>query len=478
MATVEATQAVILMIFSAVLALIFVLVKLRSSNPNRRMKLPPGTMGWPLLGETVSYLKPHLATSPGTFMEEHISRYGKIFKSHLFGHPTILSADPELNKFILQNEDRLFQCSYPSSIGGILGKWSMLVLVGDMHKDMRAIALNFMSNSKLKNSLLQDIETHALLTLNSWKESQAFSAQAEAKKYTFNLMAKQLMSCNPEDPETEYLMKEYFSFMKGVVSAPINFPGTTYWKALKSRATILQTVKNTMDERRKQPAMSWNPDLLSTVMEEGNLNTEQILDLILNLLFAGHETSSIALTLAIYFLAKSPESIKQLRWEHLDIRRTIEQRGTDSNLNWDDYKRMEFTQHVINETLRLGNVVRFVHRKVLVNVEFKGYEIPAGWKVLPVFDAVHLDPDVYDNPFVFNPWRWQKVEGSTYFTPFGGGPRLCTGLELAKLEIAVFLHHLVLSYRWELAELDLPLVFPFVEFEKGLPVRVQSIRQN
>lgn len=479
MATVEQTPAAMFMIFTAAVALIiFVLVKIRRSIPTQRMKLPPGTMGWPFVGETVAYLKPHPATSPGTFMEEHISRYGKVFKSHLFGYPTVVSVDPELNKFILQNEDRLFQSSYPSTIGGILGKWSMLVLVGDMHKEMRGIALNFMGNNKLKNSLLQDIQTHALLILNSWKENQAFSAQAETKKYTFNLMAKQIMSCNPEDLETEYLMKEYFSFMKGVVSAPVNLPGTTYRKALKSRAAILQAVKNTMNERRKQPEMTWNSDLLSRIMEEGSLNTEQILDLILNLLFAGHETSSIALSLAIYFLAQSPESAKQLRWEHLDIRRTIEQRGTDSNLHWDDYKRMEFTQQVINETLRLGNVVRFVHRKALLNVQYKGYDIPAGWKVLPVFDAVHLDPDVYDNPLVFNPWRWQKVEGSTYFTPFGGGSRLCTGVELAKLEIAVFLHHLVLSYRWELAEPDLPLVFPFVEFEKGLPVRVQSIRQN
>lgn len=56
--------------------------------------------------------------------------------------------------------------------------------------------------------------------------------------------------------------------------------------------------------------------------------------------------------------------------------------------------------------------------------------------------------------------------------PFGGGPRLCAGSELAKLEMAVFLHHLVLSYRWELAEPDQPLVFPFVDFPKGLPIRV------
>ncbi|GMP58467.1 hypothetical protein CsSME_00022121 [Camellia sinensis var. sinensis] len=69
---------------------------------------------------------PYSATTIGEFMEQHISRFGKIYKSHLFGEPTIVSADAGLNKFILQNEGRLFECSYPRSIGGILGKWSML----------------------------------------------------------------------------------------------------------------------------------------------------------------------------------------------------------------------------------------------------------------------------------------------------------------------------------------------------------------
>ncbi|KAH9300968.1 hypothetical protein KI387_012551, partial [Taxus chinensis] len=447
MAPLESIKPAILMISLLAMVVMIVLKLVERSNPSggrRRKKLPPGRMGWPLLGETISYLKPHLATTPGTFMEHHTLRYGKIFKSHLFGYPTVVSADPELNNYILQNEGRLFECSYPTTIGGILGKWSMLVLVGEMHKQMRHIALNFMSNAKIRSHLLQDIDLHALSTVKSWKENHVFSAQAEAKKYTFNVMAKQIMNCSPWEPQTEYLMKEYFSFMKGVVSAPINIPGTIYWKALKSRANILEAVKKKMEERRSNPGMKIQ-DLLSTVMEEGNLSTEQTMDLILNLLFAGHETSSVALTLALFFLARSPQSTKQLRSEHLGILKAKER--PHSNLDWQDYKRMEFTQCVINETLRLGNVVRFVHRKALKNVEFKGYEIPAGWKVLPVFDAVHLDYMVYENPMEFDPWRWQNVESGTYFTPFGGGPRLCTGLELAKAEIAIFLHHLVLNYR-------------------------------
>lgn len=60
------------------------------------------------------------------------------------------------------------------------------------------------------------------------------------------------------------------------------------------------------------------------------------------------------------------------------------------------------------------------------------------------------------------------------FMPFGGGPRFCAGSELGKLEMAVFLHHLVLNFHWELADSDQAFAFPFVDFPKGLPIKVQQ----
>ncbi|OMO56880.1 Cytochrome P450 [Corchorus capsularis] len=436
-------------------------------------------MGWPFIGETIGYLKPYSAISVGEFMQQHISRYGNIYKSNLFGEKTIVSADAGLNKFILQNEGRLFECSYPRSIGGILGKWSMLVLVGDMHRDMRIISLNFLSNARLRTHLLREVEKHTLLVLSTWKENCIFSAQDEAKKFTFNLMAKNIMSMDPGQPETEKLKQEYVTFMKGVVSAPLNLPGTAYRKALQSRSTILKFIEKKMEERTKKMKEgkdnSEEDDLLNWVLKNSNLSTEQILDLILSLLFAGHETSSVAIALAIYFLP-----------EHLEIVRAKKQSG-ETELNWDDYKKMEFTQCVVSETLRLGNVVRFLHRKALKDVRYKGYDIPCGWKVLPVIAAVHLDPCLFDHPQHFNPWRWQQSNGtrgttstsssasgasSNYFMPFGGGPRLCAGSELAKMEMAVFIHHLVLNYQWEIADNDQAFAFPFVDFPKGLPIKV------
>ncbi|VAH69980.1 unnamed protein product [Triticum turgidum subsp. durum] len=211
----------------------------------KRPNLPPGAVGWPFIGETFGYLRAHPATSIGQFMNQHIARYGKIYRSSLFGHPTVVSADAGLNRYILQNEGRLFEVSYPPSIGGILGKWSMLVLVGHHHREMRSIALDFLSSAHLRAVLLPEVERHTLLILRDWllsSSSAVFSAQHEAKKFTYNLMAKNLMSMEPGEEETERLRLEYVTFMKGVVSAPLKFPGTAYSKALKVQRQQHSTV--------------------------------------------------------------------------------------------------------------------------------------------------------------------------------------------------------------------------------------------
>ncbi|CAA2980306.1 cytochrome P450 90B1 [Olea europaea subsp. europaea] len=358
----------------------------------------------------------------------------------------------------------------------------MLVLVGDMHRDMRTISLNFLSNARLRTHLLKEVEKHTLVVLDSWIENSIIFAQDEAKKFTFNLMAEHIMSLKPGKPETEQLKKEYITFMKGVVSAPLNLPGTAYRKALKSRSIILKFIEQKMEERvKKKTEDNDQNELLGWVLKNSNLSKEQVLDLVLSLLFAGHETSSVAIALCIYFLQGCPTAVRQLEEEHIEISKAKREFG-ETELSWDDYKKMEFTQCVISETLRLGNVVRFLHRKAIKNVRYKGYDIPCGWKVLPVIAAVHLDPSLFDQPWHFNPWRWLQnntrgsqnaTTASNNFMPFGGGPRLCAGTELAKLEMAVFIHYLVLNFRWELADTDEALAFPFVDFPKGLPIRVQ-----
>lgn len=120
----------------------------------------------------------------------------------------------------------------------------------------------------------------------------------------------------------------------------------------------------------------------------------------------------------------------------------------------------------------------------MLKPEKPGYKIPKGWKVFSSFRAVHLDPNHFKDARTFNPWRWQVLilspfrvlevglsvsyaflifellnecnfdeqsnsvttSPSNVFTPFGGGPRLCPGYELARVALSVFLHRLVTGF--------------------------------
>nr|BCU09065.1 cytochrome P450 family 90 [Dioscorea japonica] len=478
--------AIIFLLFPTLLIILGVLLSFRNggNEPSKRgLNIPPGSMGWPFLGETIAFRKLHPSTTLGQYMEHRVQRYGKIYKSNLFGSPTVVSADAELNRFVLMNDGKLFEPSFPKSVEDILGKTSMLVVTGEMHRYMKSLSVNFMGIARLRNHFLGDSEKYILENLALWKQGVSFPAKEEACKITFNLMVKNILSMNPGEPETERLRILYMSFMKGVIAIPLNIPGTAYRKAIQSRATILKAIECLMEDRIEKKKAGTDEigeaDLLGFILEQSNLDAEQFGDLLLGLLFGGHETSSTAITLAVYFLEQCPKAVQQLREEHLNLVRMKKQRGESSALTWEDYKSMDFAQCVVSETLRLGNIIKFVHRKAVTDVQFKGYDIPKGWSVIPVFAAAHLDPTVYENPQKFDPWRWQTISSSTAridnYMPFGQGLRNCAGLELAKMEIAVFLHHLVLNFDWELAEPDHPLAYAFPEFDKGLPIKVRKL---
>ncbi|XP_042500165.1 cytochrome P450 724B1 [Macadamia integrifolia] len=432
-------------------------------------------MGWPLLGETLAFLKPHKSNTLGSFLQEHCSRYGRVFKSHLFGSPTIVSCDHELNMFILQNEEKLFQSSYPKPIHEILGEQCLLVVVGDIHKKLRSFALSFTNICKSKLEYLDGIDEQATSMMESWKERNEVMFCKEANKFTFNLMVKQILSLEPEDPLTSKILEDFLTFMKGLVSLPLHVPGTSYAKAVKARGRISSTVRAIMEERRKWDVGLAKGDFLDVLLSSRDLTDKGKVNIVLDLLLAGYETTSTLLALTVYFLAHSKEALKQLKEEHHGIRKE-KQKG--EALSWEDYKKMKFTQNVINEALRCGNIVKFVHRKALKDVNFKEYFIPSGWKVLPVFTAVHLNPSLHEDALEFNPWRWTGQGTDKNVLPFGGGVRLCPGAELGKLEVALFLHHLVLNYRWKTKGEDHPIAYPYVEFKRGLLLEIEPTERR
>lgn len=390
----------------------------------------------------------------------------------------MFSSDPETNRFILQNEGKLFECSYPSSISNLLGKHSLLLMKGNLHKKMHSLTMSFANSSIIRDHLLDDIDRLIRLNMDSW--TGRVLLMEEAKKITFELAVKQLMSFDPGE-WTESLRKEYVLLIEGFFSVPLPLFSTTYRRAIKARTKVAEALRLIVRQRRRESEEGKRKeDMLGALLAGDNVNAfsdEEIVDFLLALLVAGYETTSTIMTLAVKFLTETPLAQAQLKEEHDQIK--MKKRESSEALEWSDYKSMPFTQCVVNETLRVANIISGVFRRAMTDVNIKGYTIPKGWKVFASFRAVHLDHDHFKAARTFNPWRWQQNNSGAppsppnVFTPFGGGPRLCPGYELARVELSVFLHHLVTRFSWVPAEDDKLVFFPTTRTQKKYPINVQ-----
>ncbi|XP_020583988.1 cytochrome P450 87A3-like [Phalaenopsis equestris] len=279
---------------------------------------------------------------------------------------------------------------------------------------------------------------------------------------------------------TDDLKKNFLAFSAGLLAFPFNIPGTTYHKCLKGRKNVMKLLRKLSAERKNSPQKTCT-DYLDFVIEElrndNSMLTESVaLNLMFALLYASSETPAPALCLAVKTLADHPKILEELTEEHDAIIRS--RKDPNSGITWEEYKSMKFTYHVINETLRLANIAPVIFRKALKDIHINGYTIPAGWGIMICLLAVHLNPDLYEDPLTFNPWRWkdtpEKSVGTRNFMPFGLGMRLCVGAQFTKLEMAIFLHYLVTKYRWNSIKGGNTTRSPGLRFPDGYHIQVFS----
>ncbi|KAK7401625.1 hypothetical protein VNO78_13247 [Psophocarpus tetragonolobus] len=307
-------------------------------------KVPPGSLGLPLLGETLQFLKPHTSSDIHPFVKNRMNRYGSIFKTSLVGRPTVVSTDPDFNYFIFQKEGEMVQSWYPETFTKIFGEQNLSSLHGFLFKHLKNMVLNIFGSEGLKR-MISDVDQKACTTLQKWSCQETVELKDATKTMIFDLTAKKLISCDSSET-LENLMDNFVAFIEGLISFPLNIPGTAYHKCMQGRKRAMKMLKEMLEERRNMPMMKEQKDFFYYVLEElkqeGTLLTEEIaLDLMFVLLFASFETTSLALTFAIKALSDHPSVLKQLQEEH----EAILQRREDPNsgLTWQEYKSMTFT---------------------------------------------------------------------------------------------------------------------------------------
>ncbi|XP_010472066.1 PREDICTED: cytochrome P450 708A2-like [Camelina sativa] len=454
----------------------------RWSNPKCNGKLPPGSMGFPIIGESMDFCKPHRFDEISPFLKKRMLKYGPLFRTNIFGSQTIVSTDSDVNFEILRQENKSFILSYPEVLVKRLGKDSLVSKDGNIHKHMKNFTHQHLLGSEgLKQKMIRDMDRVTREHLESKADSGILDVRDSVASLVVALMAPKMISSLKPETQTKF-MEDIKAFNFDWFQLSFTLSG---WKflyiAFRAHRNGTKLIKDVLT-KRKIVGEKYG-DFLDTMLEELEKegcfwNQDSAANHIFFMSFAAQETTPKATCLAVKFLSENPKVVAELKREHEAILESREDK--ESGITWEEYRqKMSFTNMVINETLRLINFVPFLFRKAVTDVEIKGYTIPAGWIVFVAAQVVHYDPKTYENPFEFNPWRWERQDlrsGSKMFMGFGGGVRQCVGAEFARLQMAIFLHYLVTTYDFSMAEDCAVLRKPGLLFHKDLSINISRLK--
>jgi len=416
------------------------------SNPKSNGKLPPGSMGFPVIGETFEFMKSHEAFQLPTFVKKKVIRHGPLFRTSLFGAKVIISADPGLNMEIAKKNH---VPGMPKSLARLFGENNLFVN-NETHKHARNLTSQFLGTQALKLRMIQDIDHLARTYMEVGAKNGTLDIKETASKILIECLAKKVMG-EMEPEAAKELTLSWRIFPRDWFRFSWNIRGTGVYRMVKARNQMIKVLKEKVLKKRSSgEELGEFFKILFGEMEggEGTISVENGIEYIYTLFLLANETTPGTLVAMIKLISSHPKVMQELQREHERIVRD----KTQADLTWEDYKSMSFTHMVINESLRISSTSPTVHRIIDHELQFGDYTIPAGW-IFMGYPYVHFNPEKYDDPLTFNPWRWEGKDMSAIvsrtYLPFGTGSRLCVGAEFAKLQMAIFIHHLS-KYRWSM----------------------------
>ncbi|KAJ0076625.1 hypothetical protein Patl1_36134 [Pistacia atlantica] len=461
---------VYIFLFLSTLLSCYPFVRKRRREAKRVSKLPPGSMGWPYVGETLQMY----SQDPNVFFAAKEKRYGEIFKSRILGYPSVMLASPEAAKFVLVTHAHLFKPTYPRGKEKMIGPSALFFHQGHYHTHLRKLVKISLAPQTIKK-LIPDIEAIAISSLESWvaNNGQVINTYNEMKKFSFDVGILSIFG-HLDGSHREKLKKNYLTVNKGYNSFPTNIPGTAYHKALLARKRLSKIVSEIICQRKEKRIVE--KDLLGHLLnfkdgKEQVLTEDQIADNIIGVLFAAQDTTASVLTWILKYLQDNQKLLEAVKAEQKVIYESYTAGGKRS-LTWADTKNMPLTYRLILESLRMASIISFTFREAVVDVEYKGYLIPKGWKVMPLFRNIHHNPEFFSDPKKFDPSRFEVAPKPNTFMPFGNGVHTCPGNELAKLQILILIHQLLTNFRWEVVGSQSGIQYgPFPVPQQGLPAR-------
>jgi cytochrome P450 len=427
----------------------------------------PLVRGWPLVGNLPKFLRDPLANARS--LEVH----GNAVRSRTF-FETLTLLGPEANQFVLHDREGNF-----SSRGG-WAYWIDAVFPGAImamddpqHRHHRRIMQGAFRRSAMER-YVQAMGPVIEQALAGWAPGP-MRVFLRLKALTLDIAARVFMGM-ALGPEADRMNRAFIDTVEAslaLLRRPV--PPFAMWRGVRARRWLVRTMRAQLDAKRAAEG----PDLFSQLChardEDGErFGDDEVVDHMIFLMMAAHDTTTSALTTMVYCLARHPEWQERLRADAQAL--------PAAHLAFADLAGRERTEWVMKEALRLYPPLTSIPRKAARDCHFGGFRIPKGTPVgISPIHTHHL-PSIWTNPHDFDPERFApaRAEHKRHpyaYLPFGGGAHLCIGQHFADMEVKSVMHQLLRRFRWRVADgyrMPYQLV-PIAKPRDGLPVVLDAL---
>jgi len=409
---------------------------------------------------------PRMMKNPIQIFKEYSDELGGTYAFHFGGiQEAYVTTEPEVIQHVLKtnyenyNKSDIQTTRMKHFLGnGLLtshGKfWTAQrrMIQQGFHREQLAIILDIM----------RDVLDDALDNLEVKMKEGPVDIYHEMMRTTFKMATRSLFSTDLSKDELETIGNG-ISTIQGFLVKQISQPYLNPWFSISGAVKKHDEIRAESDAiifkhvKRRRVEKGERNDLLQILLDSYYGDTgepmtdEQVLNETMQLLVAGHETSSNAVSWTMYLLSKHPEVVKKLNAE-------IESVLGDAPLQFADLPKLEYTSAVLNEAMRLYPPFWMVDRVAVNDDKIGDLEIKAGTQIIVFIYGVHHAAKYWENPEEFNPERFSKENSKKIqpfsHIPFGGGPRGCIGGNYAMMQMQLILTTILRRYNFEIPGRD------------------------
>jgi sterol 14-demethylase len=450
--------------------LVIYLIFGRSTRPSNAP--PTATLGVPLVGTYIEFAK-----NPVDFAQACLDKFGPVFTVNMLHKKLTFLLGPEASApFFRLRDDFMSQTEVYSFMTPVFGKG----VVYDAEPKKRDQQTQSMSRALLKSTNLEayvpkiEMEMYEYMR-KYWKDEGECNILDALSELTILTSSRCLHGDDVRESLGAEVARLYHDLDKGVTPLSFFFPYApipAHGQRDHARAEMVKIFSKVIDERRKKDIKDEDStDILQTFInmkykDDGrNLTNDEVVGLLIALLFAGQHTSSITSTWTTMFLLHNERCLKEVFAEQEKI---LGSDNVSTPLSYKQVGEMEYLQNCVKESLRMHPPLILLMRMAMQDIEAthgdKTFTIPKGDIVITSPAVSSRMPSVFKNPNSFEPERFgaeRKEDKVPYsFLGFGGGAHQCLGQQFGLLQVKTIVSFLLRNY--ELTPVD--KAFPEPDF--------------